>query len=142
MRGFDRDVLRRQARNLLSKISTKDADRFGGKEEFGYLIEVLRCLAEQHDMDLAEREVLRQEQLPPVESTTNSGRGYAVKSTDPRKRPVMEEIKRRTGANKVTTVRETATHFVGCPMKGGKGRSKYEALPECWVPKADLNLCD
>lgn len=54
MRGYDRDVLKKQARNLLSKLSTKDAPRFGGKKEFGELINVLRRLAEDHDRQQAE----------------------------------------------------------------------------------------
>ena len=68
-----------------------------------------------------------------------------ITSKDKRKRSIMEEIKKRTGANRVTCVRESKTHYVGSPMKKTAGHGRcggYQSLPECFILKSEMNLED
>ena len=65
-----------------------------------------------------------------------------VKSTDPRKRRIMEALKSVSGGNKITNVKEDSVHYFGKAMKkvdladGGYG---YQMLGEFKIEKSALD---
>lgn len=59
-----------------------------------------------------------------------------IKSTDPRKKSIVAEMKRRSGGTRVTNVKETKTHFTGRPMKKVPGC--WEPLPNIAIPKGEI----
>ncbi len=67
-----------------------------------------------------------------------------IKSTDPRKRIIVGEMKKRSGGTRVTCLKETKTHFVGHPMKrivsDNRGGYHWENLPEIRIEKTDFKF--
>lgn len=80
----------------------------------------------------------------PVGSTKDRVRKTGpVTSTDPRKKLIVQEMKRLSGGTKVTNVKETRDCFVGNPMKhvrSDKGWMHWESLPEIKIPKSGFKF--
>lgn len=60
MRGHHQDVIKKNARYLLSKLNPKDVKDFDDAEDFGILIETLRCLVDERDKYEQELKELKQ----------------------------------------------------------------------------------
>lgn len=63
-----------------------------------------------------------------------------IKSTDPRKKKISAEFKKRFSCNKITLLHETETHFLAQCLTYNKALRHYDSQGEQEIPKAEIQF--
>lgn len=129
MTGYQRDIIRENAWALLYVLKHMDFEKVTSPSTAEKVVDVLAAIAQEHreSKDAAKKELNDDRRKDLLR------KGKLVKSTDPRKAAIVNQIKLVTGAVKVTCVKETRYFYTGIPMK--RAGRRYTKLEKAFIDK-------